>query len=229
MVVVLQYDSPLALYAKNCSPNGAQCVFIPVEGVGFFTAGFILNGDLVPGAQLGENRVLWRDLTPEIACTPDSVVRALYAEPLGLCVKTSHGVDDISIPPKIRQMQLDLAVAIVAGILGAFSSVAYCCFTQAPTIAVLSAGMSGTASLGIAHCIWLLLHWEATWLYTSTKGFYIPLWGQGGELILERVSLSLNNPQVQFLTASVLGFGFSAFNIFRLTAKLLRYRNYAPI
>jgi len=250
LVVVFQFDTILSKYVRDCSqaPSGGpfgdggdvySCLNIPLTGLGFFTAGYAANGNAVPGAKPGENRVLWSDLTVENACREGDDVFELYAKPLGLC-----GVGDrISLPTNIRRVQLEIQVAIFCCFLAWMSALIYMC-SFSHRMAVTVVGMCATAAIACIHCVYLWLNWEGTKLYTSPEGFYLPLWAsdmsststqfgldpfsQHGNgklrvglnergLVVIKQHLDLNNPQfhifvwtIPSLVVSMLGIGWIA-------------------
>lgn len=206
VIIRYQYDSIISVYVKECNEYGSQCVFLPLEGVGFFTAGYVANGATVPGALTGDNRVLWSDLNADNACLPGTDMYMRYSSVLNLCSKSALGVTTFALPPAIRQMQMDITVALLASFISVVSSAMYGCF-DAPRAAVTAIGMSATSALATLRCVNLLVNWDGTKLYTDLEGFYIPLWASDGRTImLERFSLRLNNPQFQLLVVSVPAF-----------------------
>jgi len=219
IVVCFQYDSVLSVYVKECNDEdtggGGQCVYIPLQGVGFFSAGYLANGATVPGARLGDNRVLWSDLTTENACLPGTDVFEHYSKPLSLCVRIDE--NDISrgyrlvLPSHIQQLQMDIQITLASAVLSLISAIFYICL-HSYRLAITSIGMSATAVLGSLHCIQLWMSWKGTELYTTGNGFYIPLWAangagkEAGSLMVERFRLEMYNPQFQLLVAAVPSF-----------------------
>jgi hypothetical protein len=204
MVVCFQYDSVLSVYVKTCEDG--QCIYIPLEGIGFFSAGYLANGAAVPGAAPGDNRVLWSDLTTDNVCLRGGPIHDDYAVPLSLCQFNSDGEYVFVLPSHIRSLQLQVQIAIASAISSVASSSLYLCFNHV-NFGILSVGMSMAAMLSSFHCVELWLDWKGTTLYTSDDGFYLPLWAKDGNTIMiERFRLELNNPQFQLLVASVPSF-----------------------